>query len=426
GTVSIEVTNAPTATISTSTPVICENGTGTVTITGTLNSQVIFNINGAAQPAVTLTTPSPGNPGMGDYVLNPVLAASTTYDLVSVSTTGTTPCTTNLTGSATITVTPLPTGTITATDATVCHGTGTTIVVTGPANGSFTYSVGTGAPISGTLDAAGRFVINTGALTAPETYRLLSVTTAGAVPCTKALNLQVTVSVKALPTASFTGPANVCSNSTALLEFTGTPGATVSFGWTGGAGGTGSVTLDGAGYAPYTTHVITVPTTFTLTTAVTTGTAPFCSATLTGSVTINPIAAPIIFNPTPLEVCDDNNDGIGVFTLTDKNLEITGGPSTLIVSYHETQLNAENNVLPKGPVYGNLTRALPEDAPLILWVRVEEPGGSQCPSYTQLRLIVNRTPQPVSPDPIEICDDATADGFATFPDISVREADMLL
>ncbi|TPD73552.1 hypothetical protein FJA49_00535, partial [Flavobacterium microcysteis] len=40
GTVSIEVTNAPTATISTSTPVICENGTGTVTITGTLNSQV--------------------------------------------------------------------------------------------------------------------------------------------------------------------------------------------------------------------------------------------------------------------------------------------------------------------------------------------------------------------------------------------------
>ncbi|MBC8644049.1 hypothetical protein H9W95_08260 [Flavobacterium lindanitolerans] len=47
-----------------------------------------------------------------------------------------------------------------------------------------------------------------------------------------------------------------------------------------------------------------------------------------------------------MEVCDDNNDGIAVFNLTDKNLEITGGPSTLIVSYHETQANAENNPFP--------------------------------------------------------------------------------
>ncbi|MEZ0007977.1 gliding motility-associated-like protein, partial [Flavobacterium sp. 28YEA47A] len=426
GSVTIEVTDAPVATISTSTPVICEGGNGTVTISGTLNSQVTYTINGGAPRTAQLTTPNAGNPALGDYVLTQALTATTTYDLVSVSTTGATPCTTTLTGSATVTVTPLPTGTITATDATVCHGTGTTIVITGPANGSVTYSVGTGTPIPGTLDAAGRLAINTGALTAPETYRLLSVTTAGAVPCTKALNLQATVSVKALPAASFTGPANVCSNSTALLEFTGTPGATVSFTWTGGAGGTGSVTLDGAGYAPYTTHLITVPTTFTLTTAVTTGTAPFCSATLTGSVTVNPIAAPIIFNPTPLEVCDDNNDGIAVFNLRDKDLEITGGPSTLIVSYHETEANARNNHFPKGPLYGNLTTAFPEDAPYIMWVRVEEPGGSQCPSFTQLRLIVNRTPQPTSPNPIEVCDDATADGFATFPDISLREADMLL
>ncbi|WP_447636271.1 T9SS type B sorting domain-containing protein [Flavobacterium microcysteis] len=424
GRVTVEVTNAPTATISTSTPVICEGGTGTVTITGTLNSQVIFNINGAAQPAVTLTTPSAGSPGMGEYPISQTLTANTTYDLVSVSTTGTTPCTVNLTGSAAITVTPLPTATITATDMTVCQGTGTTIEVTGPANGSVSVSAGTGPATPVTLDATGRGSFNTGPLTAATTYTLHSVTTGGAVPCTRTLNLQVTVSVKALPTASFTGPANVCSNSTALLEFTGTPGATVSFTWTGG--GADSVTLNGAGYYPYTTSPITVPTTFTLTTAVTTGTAPFCSATLTGSVTVNPIAAPVIFNPTPLEVCDDNNDGRGDFNLTDKNLEITGGPSTLIISYHETLSNAQNNVHPKGPVYSYPFPAFPEDAPVYMWVRVEEPGGSQCPSYTQLRLIVNRIPQPVSPDPIEICDDATADGFAVFPDISIREADMLL
>ena len=422
GRVTIEVTDAPTATISTSTPVICENSTGTVTITGTLNAEVTYTVNAGSPQTVVLATPSAANPALGEATITGTLTANTTYALVSVSTTGTTPCTTNLTGSATITVTPLPTATITATDATVCEGTGTTIVINGPANGSVTYSIGTGPAITQNLDAAGTASIPTGPLTAATTYTLLSVSTGGTVPCTRTLNLRATVSVKALPTAAFTGPANVCSNRTALLEFTGTPGATVSFTWTGG--GSDSVTLDGAGYFAYTTPAITAPTTFTLTNAVTGGT-PSCTAALTGSVTVNPIAAPVIFSPTPLEVCDDNNDGIAVFNLTDKNLEITGGPSTLIVSYHETQANAENNHFPKGPVYGNLITAFPEDAPYILWVRVEEPGGSQCPSFTQLRLIVNRTPQPVSPDPIEVCDDATADGFATFPDISIREADML-
>ncbi|WDO14614.1 T9SS type B sorting domain-containing protein [Flavobacterium sp. WW92] len=424
-TITVTVIAAPSATISTASPVICEGGSATVDFSGTLDADVAYTVNGGAPQTIRLSTPSAADPAIGEASITQVLSADTRYALVSVATTGAVPCSAALTGFIDITVTPLPTGTIAATDATVCEGTGTTIIFTGPAGGTVTYAIGAGAGTTATLDAAGTYSLPTGNLSAGQTYRLLGVSTGGAVPCSRTLNLQATVSVKALPTAVITGPANVCSNRTAELEITGTPGATVSFTWNAGAD-TDTVLLDGAGYALYTTQAITATTTFSLASAVSGGT-PSCTAALAGSVTITPIAAPVIFNPTPLEVCDDNTDGIAVFDLTDKDLEITGGPSTLIVTYHETEQNAIDNAFPKqGFPYSNLVDASPEQAPYIMWVRVEEPGGSQCPSFTQLRLIVNRTPQPTAPGPIEICDDATADGLATFPDIGIREPDMIL
>ncbi|MDN3493980.1 PKD domain-containing protein, partial [Winogradskyella bathintestinalis] len=54
--------------------------------------------------------------------------------------------------------------------------------------------------------------------------------------------------------------------------------------------------------------------------------------------------APIAFMPQPLRYCDPDNDGFGLFTLTDVDDEITGGASGLEVTYHETQTNANNGV----------------------------------------------------------------------------------
>ncbi|MDN3494304.1 hypothetical protein QMA06_16430, partial [Winogradskyella sp. APC 3343] len=54
--------------------------------------------------------------------------------------------------------------------------------------------------------------------------------------------------------------------------------------------------------------------------------------------------APIAFTPQPLRYCDPDNDGFGLFTLTDVDDEITGGASGLEVTYHETQTNANNGV----------------------------------------------------------------------------------
>lgn len=49
---------------------------------------------------------------------------------------------------------------------------------------------------------------------------------------------------------------------------------------------------------------------------------------------------------TPLDVCDDNNDGFAVFNLSDKNSEVllNLNPAIHTVSYHETNTNAINGV----------------------------------------------------------------------------------
>ena len=54
-----------------------------------------------------------------------------------------------------------------------------------------------------------------------------------------------------------------------------------------------------------------------------------------------PITIP---TPTPLQFCDDDNDGFGWFTLTDADEEITGGDSNISVSYHYVFTDAFSGV----------------------------------------------------------------------------------
>lgn len=420
GTITVNVIAAPTATISVADPVICSGGSTTVTISGTPNTNVVYTINGNIQPTITLD-------GTGQYpAITQTLTADATYALVSVTTLGAAGCTAALTDSVTVTVNALPTATIVQ-NKTICSGTSTTLIINGTPNASVSYTINGAASGPALLDATGTFTITTPVLTATTTYRLVSITTTDAVPCSSTLNSQAVISIAPLPTASFVNAAlNVCSNTTAILEISGTPNATVTI-----SDGTTTYTvlLNGGGYAQFETALITAVSTYSLVSvsSLAVGSTPSCTASIIGNAVVTPIAAPIIFAPTPLEICDDNTDGRGIFILTDKDEEITGGPSTLLVSYHETPQNARDNRFPKQLApYSNVRDASPEQVPFyIMYVRVEEPGGSQCPSFTQLRLIVNRTPQAVSPDPIEICDDATPNGLATFPDIRIREADMI-
>ncbi|VAW45941.1 hypothetical protein MNBD_GAMMA03-1998, partial [hydrothermal vent metagenome] len=132
--------------------------------------------------------------------------------------------------------------------------------------------------------------------------------------------------------------------------------------------------------------------------------------------------APIANTPTPLRYCDPDNDGFGVFTLTDANNEITGGASGLTVSYHETETNANNGVdaIDTSVNYNNIVVNAQT-----LYVRVESATiATDCATIVVLELIVEPTPQLVDPTPLEACDDISVDGFSIF-DLTTKAAEVL-
>ncbi|WP_229724577.1 T9SS type B sorting domain-containing protein [Winogradskyella forsetii] len=135
-----------------------------------------------------------------------------------------------------------------------------------------------------------------------------------------------------------------------------------------------------------------------------------CSATTTLELVVE--QAPVAFAPAPLRYCDPDNDGFGMFDLASTANGITGGASGLTVTYHETQTNANNGVdaIDTTASYNNIV----QDAQT-LYVRVESATiATDCATIVVLELIVEPTPQLMAPTPLEVCDDISADGYATF------------
>ena len=132
--------------------------------------------------------------------------------------------------------------------------------------------------------------------------------------------------------------------------------------------------------------------------------------------------APVANSPTALEYCDPDSDGFGVFDLASKDNEITGGDATLTVSYHETMADADNNVNAVTSPYDNIVLNSQ-----ILYARVESSTIlTDCDSIVPLELIVNPTPQlgTTAPEPFEVCDDISADGYAQF-DLTSKRVEIL-
>lgn len=130
----------------------------------------------------------------------------------------------------------------------------------------------------------------------------------------------------------------------------------------------------------------------------------------TTSLQLNVTQGPVANNPSPLQICDPNNDGFGVFNLNLATAQIVGAtptPAGVSVSYHETQTDAEigaNGIT--GP-YSNITAWSQ-----IIYVRVFYTL-TNCSNYVQLKLNVNPTPIATDPADYHLCDD-NYDGLATF------------
>ncbi len=107
--------------------------------------------------------------------------------------------------------------------------------------------------------------------------------------------------------------------------------------------------------------------------------------------------------------------------MTDKDIEIIGGEPGVVVSYHETLSDAENNIFPISSPYQNIAADLQ-----VIYVRatyddIPPAIGTGCWRVLELELVVNPTPiVPIDLEPIIACD-ADMDGFEVF-DLTQRAA----
>jgi gliding motility-associated-like protein len=131
---------------------------------------------------------------------------------------------------ATVTVNPLPTATISG-NATICFGTASAVNFVGTPNATVTYTVNGGSNQTVTLDNLGAASVPTGNLTTTTTYDLVSVLSSG-VPCSQTQMGSVTVTVVPIPLVNtIVASPSVCSGQpTGISLSSNVPGAT--FNWT--------------------------------------------------------------------------------------------------------------------------------------------------------------------------------------------------
>ncbi len=293
GSVTVTVLPLPTASIASNTT-ICSGQSAPITITGTPNATVTYAVNGGPNQTVVLNA-------SGSATITGNYTANTVISLVSVTSTGTPSCSRPLSGSATITVLPLPTATISA-NATICSGQSATVTFTGTPNSTITYTVNGGANQTILLNASGNATL-TLAYTATTTYTLVSASTSGTPACSQPVSGNVTITVIPLPTATVSGNAAICSGASAPLTFNGTPNAVITYSVNGGPNQT--ITLNNFGTAVLN-NTYTATTTITLISAATTGT-PGCSQPLSGSVTVTVQPLPTVTIAANTTVCSGNS-----------------------------------------------------------------------------------------------------------------------
>ncbi len=114
-----------------------------------------------------------------------------------------------------------------------------------------------------------------------------------------------------------------------------------------------------------------------------TPTATTCRPQVCKTIVINP--NPTAANTT-LVVCDDNTDGLAVFTLTNANTAVLAGQTGVTVTYHATAANATANTAPLASPYTNTTANSQ-----IVFVRVTN-SITGCFATGQVTLTVNPLP----------------------------------
>jgi hypothetical protein len=216
GTATVTVNARPTSVIS-GTTALC-NGSSTIiniALTGTAPWNVTYTTNGVPTTV--------NNVGSSPLIVNVTPVINTTYVITALTDANCSANAGDMTGSAVVTVHPLPTSNISGT-ATICNG-GTTpvsIALTGSSPWSVTYTVnGVPTTVNGIL--ASPYVIST-APSATTTYLLTAVSDANCSANALGMTGSATVTVNPRPTSVISGTATICngSSTTISIALTGT------------------------------------------------------------------------------------------------------------------------------------------------------------------------------------------------------------
>lgn len=289
GNITITVRPLPTVTAS-GNATVCPNASATVTFNGTPNATITYTVNSGPNQTITLNA-------AGTATITNTYAATTVYTIVGAATGGTPNCSQPQTGNVTITVTPLPTVTISGT-ANVCPNGAATITFTGTPNATVTYTVNNGPNQTLVLNASGTASI-TGNYTVTTVYTLVGIATSGTPSCSQPQNGAATITVTPLPTATIASSSTICIGASATATFTGTPNAIVTY--TVNSGPNQTIALNAAGTASIT-GVFSATTVYTLVSVATSGT-PSCSQPAVGAITITVVPPPTVAITANANIC---------------------------------------------------------------------------------------------------------------------------
>ena len=285
----------PTATISASSAV-CTGTSATISFAGTSNATVIYTINGGVNQSQSLDLL-----GQASIVISNVLA-SQQINLVSISSGTTINCFQSLSQSITINVVSTPTASISA-PSSICSGSSLLVTFSGTPNAIVNFTENGGTTQSQNLDSAGQATLSILNVTSPKQIDLVSVSSGISGTCFQNLTQSITINVASNPTATIASATSICAGSTAIVDFIGTPNATVTYVINSGANQ--AQLLDSSGAWTLTIPNVTTAQQVDLI-SVSEGSSSTCSQNLSQSITINIIAIPTATISATTAICSGN------------------------------------------------------------------------------------------------------------------------